>query len=180
MNWQLRALLVLVPVLALGGVVLLSTGSKSKPVPPRGSGGAPSEVQTRSVPSDSAVSVVAAPPPPPSKPSVVPEKPTEDSLATAMHALEDTDPEQALELARHGQALWPNGTLAAEFAATEVGHRSRAANGRSSARRSLKPSQAMAGKPRPWWRRDSFERHSSLPAPDSRSKWPGTAPSRRS
>ncbi|HYQ46184.1 MAG TPA: hypothetical protein VER11_29645 [Polyangiaceae bacterium] len=120
MNWQLRALLVLVPVLALGGVVLLSTGSKSKPVPPRGSGGAPSEVQTRSVPSDSAVSVVAAPPPPPSKPSVVPEKPTEDSLATAMHALEDTDPEQALELARHGQALWPNGTLAAEFAATEV------------------------------------------------------------
>lgn len=37
-----------------------------------------------------------------------------------MHALEDSSPERALELARQGQALWPTGPRAAEFAATEV------------------------------------------------------------
>jgi hypothetical protein len=46
--------------------------------------------------------------------------PSEDSLASEMHALEDSNPARALELARQGQSLWPNGPRAAEFAATEV------------------------------------------------------------
>ena len=45
---------------------------------------------------------------------------SEDSLASEMHALEDSNPGRALELARQGQAEWPNGPRAAEFAATEV------------------------------------------------------------
>jgi len=46
--------------------------------------------------------------------------PTEDSLAAAMHELEDSAPERAQEVARRGQALWPAGPRAPEFAATEV------------------------------------------------------------
>jgi hypothetical protein len=45
---------------------------------------------------------------------------SEDSLATEMHSLEDSNPALALELARQGQTQWPNGPRAAEFAATEV------------------------------------------------------------
>jgi len=59
-------------------------------------------------------------PPPSVAASAAAETPTEDSLAAAMHALEDSQPERALELARQGQALWPAGPRTAEFAATEV------------------------------------------------------------
>ena len=45
---------------------------------------------------------------------------SDSSLASEMHALEDSNPARALELARQGQALWPDGPRAAEFAATEV------------------------------------------------------------
>lgn len=45
---------------------------------------------------------------------------SDQSLASEMHALEDSNPARALELARQGQSLWPNGPRAAEFAATEV------------------------------------------------------------
>lgn len=49
------------------------------------------------------------------------EKTTDDtSLAAAMHALEDSNPARALELARQGQSQWPNGPRAPEFAAAEV------------------------------------------------------------
>jgi len=120
MNLQLRALLVLVPILALGGAILLSTKSGSKSLSPAADRELGEAVQAPSATSKPLSAAETAPRPLPPKRSVVPEKPTEDSLATAMHALEDTDPEQALELARHGQALWPSGPRAAEFAATEV------------------------------------------------------------
>jgi len=121
MSLKLRALLFLVFIVALGGAILLSTRSGSKslaPVADREAGEAVQAAPAASKPALSAAESASRPLPP--KPFVIPEKPTEDSLATAMHALEDTDPEQALELARHGQALWPAGPRAAEFAATEV------------------------------------------------------------
>lgn len=45
---------------------------------------------------------------------------SEDALASEMHELEDSNPARALEIARRGQSLWPNGARAAEFAAVEV------------------------------------------------------------
>lgn len=60
-----------------------------------------------------------APSPEPIVSAAAPE-PTDDALATTMHALEDTNPERALSLARQGQARWPAGPRAPEFAATEV------------------------------------------------------------
>lgn len=61
-----------------------------------------------------------APAHPPEPPTPAVENPTDESLAAAMHALEDTNPERALDLAQKGQALWPSGPRAPEFAATEV------------------------------------------------------------
>jgi hypothetical protein len=37
-----------------------------------------------------------------------------------MHALEQTNPARALEIARQGREKWPTSERAAEFAATEV------------------------------------------------------------
>ncbi|HEY0464359.1 MAG TPA: hypothetical protein VGC79_09135 [Polyangiaceae bacterium] len=72
-------------------------------------------------PSPARAALPAAPPrPPPPPASAATVKPSEDSLAAEMHALEDSSPEQALDLARRGRALWPTGPRAPEFAATEV------------------------------------------------------------
>lgn len=122
MNTRLRALLFLVVVLGLGGGIFSASRSQRKPalaVPDE----APSaREEPRVAPNETsrvAVAESARRPPLPTAPSAV-EKPSADSLAVAMHALEDSSPEQALELARRGQALWPAGPRAPEFAATEV------------------------------------------------------------
>lgn len=115
-----------VPVLALLGVIALW----SRREPDRdASTRAATRVQLESRLPDHARSRVAAPPPAPTHPaansaappttSAVP-PPSEDALASEMHALEDSNPALALELARQAQTLWPNSPRAAEFAATEV------------------------------------------------------------
>jgi len=58
--------------------------------------------------------------PPERDPSAAAPNPTDDSLVAQVHALEDASPQRALDLARKGQALWPSGPRAAEFAASEV------------------------------------------------------------
>jgi len=121
MNSPLRAVLIIVPFLGIAGVVFFSLRSAPKPpVPVREQ--APSvveDVRPAPEPSKPAVpdAVIRRPQP---APSSAPENPTEDSLAATMHALEDSAPERALELARRGQALWPSGPRVPEFAATEV------------------------------------------------------------
>ena len=123
MNAPLRVALVLAPIVALAGTALLAAESSSKPArsvrnePPRES----EDVQVPSEPSRPAVSVIErVTPPAPAAASVEVEAPSEDSLAATMHALEDSAPERALELAQRGQAFWPDGPRAPEFAATEV------------------------------------------------------------
>ena len=125
MNSPLRAVLVLAPVLAIGGLVLLSTGNGSKPEAPRDrevrQADVSKDVRVPSRPGKPAVSAVQVVTRAPSaKASAAAEVPSENQLATDMHALEDSDPERALELARRARALWPDGPRAAEFAATEV------------------------------------------------------------
>lgn len=121
MNAPLRALLIFAPVLVIGALVLLSAGSKSKPAVrderAAGSDGVPAAVEPANPAVSTAQAVAHAPSP---SASVAGEGANENSLAAAMHALEDTDPERALEIARRARALWPDGSRAAEFAATEV------------------------------------------------------------
>jgi TolA-binding protein len=45
---------------------------------------------------------------------------SEELLATAMHALEQSNPARALEMARQGLRQWPQSERAPEFARTEV------------------------------------------------------------
>lgn len=124
MNSQLRAALILAPVVAIAGAVLLSTGRDSKPSAKAVREEQPSPGEELQLPAPEPRKLAApmieavTPPPPPS--AAVAEPPNEDSMAAAMHALEDSAPERALELARRGQARWPEGPRAAEFAATEV------------------------------------------------------------
>jgi hypothetical protein len=121
MNSPLRALLILAPIVGLVGVVFLSSRSP-KPVaagPEQESSAGEEPHAAPPEPSHAPAAPVALRPPPLAASSAV-ESPTEESLALAMHALEDSAPERALELARRGQALWPAGPRAPEFAATEV------------------------------------------------------------
>jgi hypothetical protein len=123
MSSRLRALLVLAPIVAIAGVVLVSTSSGTKPVQAVHHEPATPNEDVRVAPEPSRAAAAAletVTPAPPAKASVAPEPTTEDSLAATMHALEDSDPGRALELARRGQALWPAGPRAPEFAATEV------------------------------------------------------------
>jgi|GEM_PF-1535610 len=120
-----RVFLLLIPTLALLGVVTLcsrrepsraadaravaSASHEPQPVDEGPSSGAPAQpAPTRLAPANSA------------RPASTPPPLSDDSLASEMHALEDSNPARALELARQGQSLWPNGPRAAEFAATEV------------------------------------------------------------
>jgi len=119
----LRALLVLALVLGLLGVIFLPTRSGTRHAASVREQRPSASPELRAVPpSDSstatALEALARPPQPAATGAAV--SPTEDSLAAAMHALEDSAPERALEMARRGQALWPAGPRAPEFAATEV------------------------------------------------------------
>lgn len=122
-----RAGLFIAAVVGLGGAIFFVSRSDPKPA--------------RSVSSRAALELVAAsaavateraplPPPPaaadaelarpPAAAGSASEIETEAALAASMHALEDSDPARALELARQGQRSWPAGARAPEFAATEV------------------------------------------------------------
>jgi hypothetical protein len=126
MNSRVRALRFVAPVLAIGGVIFILSRSDPKPasqVPEEAAGASSGEVVRAaaepSKPREPDTRDGVAGPAEPALPAVV-ATPTEDSLAAAMHALEDASPERALDLARQGQALWPSGARAPEFAATEV------------------------------------------------------------
>ncbi|HET7539583.1 MAG TPA: hypothetical protein VFK05_06920 [Polyangiaceae bacterium] len=123
MNSRLRGLLVLAPVVALGAAVLVSTGSdhkRAKTVPEKKPSASDDEREAPPPSKTAAPAVEATIRSPKPQASVAAAGPSADSLAAAMHALEDSAPERALELARRGQALWPAGPRAPEFAATEV------------------------------------------------------------
>jgi len=115
-----RVFLFVVPALALLGVIWL--GSRREPSrgtnvvsDPRNEPQLVDDVPRVAAPI-SAATTSSAPSP---VASAVPPL-SEDSLASEMHSLEDSNPALALELARQGQTQWPNGARAAEFAATEV------------------------------------------------------------
>jgi len=121
MNSPLRAALLLAAVLGIATVVILSA---RKPLKPAATTGERALSAPEVAPVAPVLSKLAVPEavlsPPQAVASAAAEIPTEDSLAAAMHALEDSAPERALELARRGQALWPAGARVPEFAATEV------------------------------------------------------------
>lgn len=123
MSLPRRALLFVTPVLALAGVVFVLARSDPKPAsqasPPAAE---PTVAEIARAAPEPSLALEADAPPHPSEPpaSAAAAVPTEESVAAEMHALEETSPERALDLARQGQALWPSGSRAAEFAATEV------------------------------------------------------------
>jgi len=122
MNSPLRALLFLAPVLALVGVILFSPRSRPKPAASVRDEEPSAREQLPAAPPEPPAAAVpsALPRPPPAAASSAVQDASEDSMAAAMHALEDSSPERALALARRGRALWPRGPRAPEFAATEV------------------------------------------------------------
>ncbi len=122
----MRALLFVAPVLVIVGVVLVLSrrDPKSASKDPEEAARASSVEAVRAAaeptraPEPDATDARARPPE--AAPSAAVATPTDDSVAAQMHALEDASPERALDLARKGQALWPAGPRAPEFAATEV------------------------------------------------------------
>ncbi len=135
MKSPVRAALFIVPVLGVGAIIWFLSQTEPKRVPVAGETAAEASAEPAALaitapdrdeesappnPSHATDSVVVAAQPPEPTPSAAPPEPTEETLAAAMHALEDTNPERALSLARQGQALWPAGPRAPEFAATEV------------------------------------------------------------
>jgi len=119
---RVRALSFIAPVLALVGVVFVLSRREPKPAAkaPEEAAGASAEAahigpEPSAVPEPDALPLPTEP-----APSAVVAAPMEASLAAQMHTLEDASPERALDLARQGQALWPSGSRAPEFAATEV------------------------------------------------------------
>lgn len=105
---------------ALGVVVWLCrpapSASPLSPIPNTpDSAGAVGLVETEEPPSPSVLTAASAT----LAPAVV-EPSSEDTLAAAMHGIEQSEPARALEMARQGQRQWPNGKRAAEFARTEV------------------------------------------------------------
>jgi hypothetical protein len=126
MNSPLRAVLFLAPVLGLAA--LFFSSSRNAPKPAASVEDASASEHVRTPPEPSTVDPVLEPPEQAaaasasvaSVASAVAATPTADSLAAEMHSLEDLDPERALEIAQRGQALWPTGPRAPEFAATQV------------------------------------------------------------
>src|SRR6478609_1448300 len=120
-----RVFLFAIPVLAvLGALSLLPRREPSRATSARAVPSAQTEPPlVAEVPSPTSTPTHAQPAPALSAPQVAASAAPpldESSLASEMHALEDSNPARALELARHGQASWPDGPRAAEFAATEV------------------------------------------------------------
>ena len=122
MNSPLRALLFLALVLGIAGAIVLSTGGAPRPAltVQEPALTASQEVRVAAEPSQAALPEAVMPRPQPAASVGLTANPTADSLAGEMHALEDSDPERALELAERGQALWPAGPRAPEFAASRV------------------------------------------------------------
>ena len=117
-----RAILFLAVVVGLGGVIFFVS---------RGDPSASRSLQVQAPPADAVASAQpdAARAEPreraPTAPAVQPapatrEELTEDALTASVHALEDSNPARALELARQGLASWPDGPRAPELAAAEV------------------------------------------------------------
>ncbi len=117
-----RAALFVAVVVAVGGVFFFA--SRTEPKPARAVRSEAPRVLDPAPQTARREPEREAPPVPPRVPrpaaSVEEALATDDALAAAMHALEDSDPARALELARRGQVQWPAGPRAAEFAATEV------------------------------------------------------------
>jgi hypothetical protein len=125
MRFVARDLLFVALIVGLGGVFFFGTRSASKPTPRvRPEAGrtldGPATVETAQPERTPASPLATAMPPESSAAPAATENTTADTLAASMHALEDSNPSRALELARRGQQLWPSGPRAAEFAATEV------------------------------------------------------------
>jgi hypothetical protein len=116
-----RAALFLALVVGLGGVVFFASRPDPRPArvvrsEPRAVVTAPSTPASESLPALASASARVESLPS----SLATQPPTPDALVASVHALEDSNPERALELARRGQELWPAGPHAAEFAAAEV------------------------------------------------------------
>jgi hypothetical protein len=123
MSSPLRVVLFLASVLGVAAVVFF--WSRSAPEP-EATADEPSyseylELRAAPEPSAAAVPTVETPrPPSATTASSAAISPTDAVMAAEMHALEDSAPERALALAQRGQALWPEGPRAPEFAAAEV------------------------------------------------------------
>lgn len=120
---QLRTLTILASIFGIVGFVVFWSRHDQKPLvtlqsdAPTAQGGVPAPAE----PSSAAPAVVTVTYKERPAASSTAEKRTDDtSLAAAMHALEESNPARALELARQGQSQWPSGPRAPEFAATEV------------------------------------------------------------
>jgi len=114
---------VALPALSVAVWIYLQTRSQPiaarvEPVePPRASAESESvAVVTAAVPTNTSVIIASAQP----VTSVDNEPSTQAAFAASMHALEQTNPARALEMARQGREKWPTSERAAEFAATEV------------------------------------------------------------
>jgi hypothetical protein len=119
MNSPARAALFVAPVLGIGAVIFFcsANGRKAGTIVRDEIPSAATDALAAPASSQSLLAVPAFRPPELAASAAAE---SEDSLAAAMHALEDSAPERALELARRGRALWPAGPRAPEFAATEV------------------------------------------------------------
>jgi hypothetical protein len=120
-----QVLLVVIPVTTALGV--LAFWSRHEPNPPSSAHTAPRAQSAASPVTEVLPPALAAQPAPNTSASsaslhiasAAPQL-SADSVASEMHALEDSNPSRALVLARQGQSQWPDGPRAAEFAATEV------------------------------------------------------------
>ena len=121
MKCSLRTLAILTPILGMAGLFFLWSRHELRPSATIQSEASSAHDLTPAS-ADSYEAPSAEPVISKSPPGVAPAtgQPTEDSLAASMHAFEDSNPGRALELARQGRALWPNGPRAPEFAAIEV------------------------------------------------------------
>lgn len=120
-----RALLLFALLVGLGGVIFFAARSAPRPASSVGTSAGrrldePAAVETSEAEPRQAAPLETATSREPSAAPTTTENPSAETLAASMHALEDSDPRQALELARRGQSLWPGGSRAPEFAATEV------------------------------------------------------------
>jgi len=119
---QLQTLAILTSIFGIGGLIVFWSRHDQKPPvtlqddAPSAQDAVPMPPEPSAAPAVATVSYKVRP-----TASSTADKATDDaSLAAAMHALEDSNPARALELARQGQSQWPSGPRAPEFAATEV------------------------------------------------------------